>query len=83
MQHHLDEDKESSRMAPPSRCACVIEAGWLTAAVAVPLAFNPLGCNVFELPKSLVTLLSGDHQAWGKNAQADWTWWEAVLQCGE
>ena len=40
-------------MAPPSWCACVVEVGWLTAAVAVPLAFNPRGCNVFELPKSL------------------------------
>jgi O-antigen ligase len=53
MQHHLDEGKESSLMAPPSWCTCMIEAGWLTAAVAVPLAFNPWGCNIFELPKSL------------------------------
>jgi xanthine/uracil permease len=27
---------------------------WLTAAVAVPLAFNPWGGNAFELPKALL-----------------------------
>ncbi len=33
-------------------CARALEAGWLTAAVAVPLAFNPLGSSGFELPKA-------------------------------
>ncbi len=34
-------------------CAHVMEVGWLVAAVAVPLAFNPWGGSAFELPKSL------------------------------
>jgi O-antigen ligase/Flp pilus assembly protein TadD len=33
-------------------CARALEAGWLTAAVAVPLAFNPLASSGFELPKA-------------------------------
>ena len=32
----------------------MLEAGWLAAAVAVPLAFNPWGFNGFELPKALL-----------------------------
>ena len=36
------------------RSARALEALWLTAAVAVPLAFNPWGRNAFELPKVLL-----------------------------
>lgn len=32
----------------------VIEAGWLTAALLVPLALNPWGYSSFELPKALL-----------------------------
>lgn len=38
-------------------CARAQEAVWLTAAVAVPVVFNPWGCNAFEAPKS--ALLQG------------------------
>ncbi len=34
--------------------ARLLEALWLTAAVAVPLLVNPWGANAFELPKSLL-----------------------------
>lgn len=39
-------------LAPPDWCSHAVEVGWLTAAVAVPLIFNPLGGNGFELPKA-------------------------------
>jgi len=34
--------------------AWALEILWLTAAVVVPLAFNPWGANAFELPKALL-----------------------------
>jgi len=34
--------------------ARALEALWLTAAVAVPLALNPWGANAFELPKAVL-----------------------------
>jgi hypothetical protein len=33
-------------------CERAQEAGWLAAALAVPLVFNPWGFNAFELPKA-------------------------------
>ena len=33
-----------------------MEIIWLLAAAAVPLAFNPWGCNAFDLPKAALVL---------------------------
>lgn len=41
-------------LAPPDWCSHAVEVGWLTAAVAVPLIFNPWGGSAFELPKAAV-----------------------------
>jgi O-antigen ligase len=35
-------------------CSRIQEGLWLTAALAVPLAINPWGSNVFELPKTIL-----------------------------
>jgi O-antigen ligase len=71
----------------PARAA---EALWLTAAIAVPLAFNPWGGNAFELPKTLllralvlllglVTLIRFSEEGWGSPQRlAKWLLWPAV-----
>jgi O-antigen ligase len=39
-------------LALPDWCSHAVEVGWLAAAVAVPLTFNPWGGSAFELPKA-------------------------------
>jgi O-antigen ligase/Tfp pilus assembly protein PilF len=74
----------------PARTA---EALWLTAAIAVPLAFNPWGGNAFELPKTLllraivlllglVTLIRFIEEGRGSTPRsARWLLWLAVALC--
>lgn len=70
-------------------CARAVEAGWLAAALAVPLAFNPLGGSGFELPKAALlralVLLMGLAalvqfiEAWGERGRSVLRWPDTPL----
>jgi O-antigen ligase len=70
-------------------CARAVEAGWLAAAVGVPLAFNPLGGSGFELPKAALlralVLLMGLAalvqfiDAWGDRGRSALRWPDTPL----
>ena len=45
---------QAAYMPPRTWSARALEALWLAAAVAVPVAFNPWGANAFELPKAIL-----------------------------
>ncbi len=70
-------------------CARAVEAGWLAAAVGVPLAFNPLAGSGFELPKAALlralVLLMGLAalvqfiDAWGQRGGSPLRWPDTPL----
>lgn len=65
-------------------CRRAVQTGWLVAAIAVPLVFNPFGDSAFELPKTAIlralALLMGlaallqAIEAWGERGRSAPRW---------